>query len=143
MPIPLDERKLHGDIPEPLQGILLEHVWDLSKLLGLELPVEELSVDALTWQLDLPWWRQGSEWFAVTPNQVRSDPTGSSHEHWTRAMGTDLSAPIHVRMTQRGPVILDGVHRLLKANVEGRATLPARVLYDEHLAAIRLSPLST
>ena len=138
MPTPLDERKIHGDIPEPLQGILVEHQWELSKLLGLELPVEELSVDALTWQLDLPWWRLGSDWFAVTPNQVRADPTGSSLEHWTRAMGTDLNAPIHVRMTERGPVVLDGVHRLLKARVEGRTTLPGRVLHDEHLPSICL-----
>jgi hypothetical protein len=131
----LDERLMHGEVPESLRGILLDHPWELLKLLALDLTVTELSVDSLVWQLDLPWWRLGADWFAVTPNEVRRDPSGF-HEQWVRAIQSDLEAPIHVRMTEWGPVILDGVHRLLKAAVEGRSSLPARVLPDESLPCI-------
>ena len=136
MTIALDERLMHGGIPASLRGVLLDHPWELSKLLALDLPVEEVSVAALAWQLDLPWWRRGDDWFFVTPNEVRSDPAASP-EQWARTMRADLDAPIHVRMTERGPVVLDGVHRLLKAVVEGRSSLSARVLPDEHLPSVR------
>ncbi|MEV0646677.1 hypothetical protein AB0I28_15580 [Phytomonospora sp. NPDC050363] len=33
-------------------------------------------------------------------------------------------------------VILDGVHRLLQAELAGRATLPAKILRPEHLDRI-------
>ena len=120
----LDERLLRGDVPEILRGILLDRPWDLRKLLALELPLDEASVEGLAWQLDLPWWRVGDDWFVVTPNQVRAAPA-RHRDQWDRTMRTDLDVPIHIRETDRGPVILDGVHRLLKASIEGRPSLPA------------------
>lgn len=124
------------EVPEALHGILFDHSWELSKLLALDLPVEEISVEALAWQLDLPWWRVGDDWFVVTPNQVVDDPTGPFREQWDRTMRADLETPIHLRITERGPLILDGVHRLLKAVVEGRSSLAARVVPDRILASI-------
>lgn len=123
-------------MPEALEDILLDHPWELSKLLALDLPVEEVSVQALAWQLDLPWWRVGADWFVVTPNQVLDDPTGPFREQWERTMRADLGTPIHVRITEKGLLILDGVHRLLRAVVEGRSSLAARVVPDRCLASI-------
>jgi hypothetical protein len=115
--------------------MLLDVPWDLSKLLALDLPVGAVAVDALTWQLDLPWWRDGNRWFVVTPNEVRAHPERFA-EQWRRTERADLSAPIHFRTTHRGPLILDGLHRLLKAAIEGRSTLPARFVPDPSLPLI-------
>lgn len=131
----LDDRLLSGDVPDVLRGILLDRPWDLGSLQALELPMGSVDVALLTWQLDLPWWRVGDAWFVVTPNQVRAEPRRYAAQ-WARTMETDLDAPIHVRRTGRGPVILDGVHRLLKASVEGRKTLPARWVRGSDLPLI-------
>ena len=131
------DRTLDGrDVPGALQGILLDHPWELSKLLALDLPVQEVLVETLAWQLDLPWWRVGDDWVVVTPSQVLGDPTGPGREQWDRAMRADLGTPIHLRATERGLVILDGVHRLLKAVVEGRPSATTLVVPDGRLASI-------
>ena len=62
-------------VPSALRDVLLDCDWDRAALHALELPVEQAAVDELRWQLDLPWWRDGERTFAVTPNQVRTDPT--------------------------------------------------------------------
>jgi hypothetical protein len=119
-----------------LGGILLDTPWELAKLLALDLPVRAVRVDELAWQLDLPWWRAGDEWFAVTPNQVRADPERYA-DQWSRTMKADLDTPAHVRRIERGIVFVDGVHRLLRATVEARSTLPGRLVLDRYLAQIR------
>ena len=121
----LDARLLSGDVPDALRGIVLDRPWDLGSLLALQLPVGVVEVEPLSWQLDLPWWRVGDRWFVVSPNQVRTEPHRYPAQ-WARTMDADLDAPIHVRRTDRGPVILDGVHRLLRASVEARRSLPVR-----------------
>jgi hypothetical protein len=110
-------------VPPELTGIISELAWDRERLHALTLPVDELAVADLRWQLDLPWWRVGDRWFAVTPNQVRSDPARYP-EQWRRTLAADLAFPIHVRDGAR-PTILDGVHRLLKADLTGLAHIRA------------------
>jgi hypothetical protein len=104
-------------IPPELDGIISTVAWDLGRLHALELPVEELAVAELRWQLDLPWWRVGDRWFAVTPNQVRRDPV-SYPEQWRRTLAADLRYPIQL-IERRRLVVMDGVHRLLKADLLG------------------------
>ena len=131
-----DPRVRNGPFPAPLRGILLDTPWQLTKLLALDLPVGTVRVDELAWQLDLPWWRVGDEWFVVTPDQVRADPERYAHQ-WSRTMNADLETPVHARRTERGLVFLDGVHRLLRATIEARSTLPARLVPDGCLSQIR------
>jgi hypothetical protein len=75
--------------------------------------------------LDLPFWREDGEWFVLTPNQVRERP--DEHvEQWARMLRADLDAPVHITERHGRLVIIDSVHRLLKANILGRDCLPAR-----------------
>jgi hypothetical protein len=75
----------------------------------------------------------------VSPNDVRANPAAHA-DQWLRTMRADLAFPIHIRATARGPIVLDGVHRLLKAEVEGRTTLPARWVPPELLPRIAPRP---
>ena len=115
----------NDDIPVAMQDVLLDFRWDLDRLFALDLPTEEVTVADFLWLLDLRFWRKDGVVFAVTPNQVRGDP--SEYEaQWARMLEADLTRPIHI--TERGgrTVIIDGIHRLLKAYVEGRRSLFAR-----------------
>jgi hypothetical protein len=51
-------------------------------------------------------------------------------------MRADLTCPIHLRETSRGLVVMDGVHRLLKATLEGRDSLPSRLVPNSMLEHI-------
>src|SRR5512147_2828784 len=90
-------------VPPSIQAIMPNVTWDRARLARLELPLRDIPVAELRWQLDLPWWRNGDRVFAVTPNQVRNAP-----EHfvvqWRRTLDSDLDWPIH--LLDRGRLVL-------------------------------------
>lgn len=124
--------------PPELAGIILDFDWDRARLHALELPVEDIAVAELRWQLDLRWWKYDDRHFAVSPNEVRGDPIRYEAQ-WRRTLAADLTFAIHVAETapQRW-TILDGVHRLLKADVAGARTIRASRLGPRELELIRL-----
>jgi hypothetical protein len=119
--------QLAKSVPPVLRGVILNISWKREALFGLPLPVEHIPVSTLRWQLDLPWWRDGDRYFAVTPNQVRANPVRYQVQ-WRRTLDADLQYPIHLVATTPQLRILDGVHRLLKAQCMG----------NEHIRACRL-----
>jgi hypothetical protein len=134
---PLSDTKpfdLWRKMPPVMQALLPNAEWDRAKLHELTLPVVELRVADLRWMLDLPWWRVGERRFAVTPNQVRHAPERYA-THWRRVLDADLDFPIDLLQLQR-MIVLDGVHRLLKADVLGMRMLACRVLDTAQFAKI-------
>ena len=122
-------------IPAAMRGVLLNIRFDRDALWRLSLPVDHVQVDDLRWQLDLPWWRHDGKYFAVSPNAVRAEPERYPM-HWQRTRDADLSFPIHLVATTPVLRILDGVHRLLKADCAGIETIRACRVDRAHLAQI-------
>lgn len=121
-------------MPPVMQALLPNAMWDRARLHQLVLPVLELPLAGLRWQLDLPWWRDGERRFAVTPNRVRDDPERYA-VHWRRTLDADLAFPIDLLQGDR-LIILDGVHRLLKADILGMSTVATHVLDAARFAEI-------
>ena len=114
-------------VPESLRGVLLDFHWELERLWALDLPVAEVAVEELAWHLDLPFWAAGGRPFAVTPSEVARAPERHPGQ-WERTLSADLTMAVHVVERDGRLVILDGVHRLLKASLEGRGTIGAKRL---------------
>ena len=113
-------------VPKSIQAIMPNVMWNRARLQRLDLPVRDIPVAQLRWQLDLPWWRHGNKVFAVTPNQVRNDPETFVIQ-FRRMLDADLDFPIHVLERDR-LILLDGFHRLLKADMLEMRTISARVV---------------
>jgi hypothetical protein len=122
VPFPLQEL-----VPAELRGVLCDFVWDADTLRRLPLPVDTATVDSLRWHLDLPYWRDGGRPFRVTPAQVKVDPA-RYREQYQRTMAADLGYPLDLLFRSDQWVILDGVHRLLKADLLGLSTIQVRRL---------------
>jgi hypothetical protein len=130
LPFPhLDER------PSIFDGLLFDFWWDLDRLHALELPDASLPLTDLVWQLDLPWWRDGQRSFRVSPRQVAADPA-RYRAQFNRTMASDLTWPLIVRRLPGQVVILDGVHRLLKAELAGVEELAVAVFDDSLIPSI-------
>ena len=88
--------------------------------------VIELDLPGLTWLLDLPLFPapDGTP-FRIRPLDVVDGPHLALAEH------ADLTVPLDVAWVGNRFVVLDGLHRLLKAARLGRRTLPARVVASE------------
>lgn len=121
--------------PQLVRDALPDAPWDLDRLRALRLPVEMVPVADLRWLLDLPVWGEDGRRFQITPNDVRAAPTRYP-EHWRRIVGADLSDPIHLALHRGSWAILDGFHRVIRADILGVRTLPAMRLSPDDLLAI-------
>jgi ParB-like nuclease domain len=132
---------LLGVVPPELRDVILEFHWDVELLHGLDLPTTELPVAGLAWQLRLPFWAWGGRPFQVSPMQVAAEPEVYA-EQYARTMAADLRYPLDVVRREDGRItILDGVHRLLRAHLDGLESVRARVLEWEELDAIAVRRL--
>lgn len=112
--------------PESMREVFPQARWQLSKLRALDLRVEPVEVADLLWMFDLPLWELNGERFRLTPNQVAATPM-NFRPHYERVMDADLDSPIHLVAYRGRLVVLDGVHRLLKAHFLRRRWIEARI----------------
>lgn len=88
---------------------------DTSKLRDVSLEVEQICIDELTWCFDIPVWeKDGTDDWNLTPREVIEGKPDTS-EHLRRVHDADLKYPILIIRHKDKWVILDGIHRLVKA----------------------------
>lgn len=131
--VPLEE--LAAIAPPEVRDALPLGGWRMDALRALRLPVRHVAVAELDWLLDLPVWQAYGRHFDVSPRDVIAAPEALAHQY-QRAMRADLAYPVHLCPWRGRTVILDGFHRLLKAVLTGRETLPAMVLGEAEFTAI-------
>jgi hypothetical protein len=137
----LPRHHLFTDIPAALRGWLLPIDWDRERLWALDLPHRRLELEELRWHLDLPWWRRDGVWFQLTPREFVADP--SAHpEHMERLVTADLCYPLHVVRRHQRWLILDGIHRLLRAELIGLTNLVVATPSPVDIAKIAGHPVA-
>lgn len=131
VPFPLLEQ-----VPTPLRDVILDFHWDVERLHALDLPTRQVAMATLAWHLDLPFWSANAIPFQVSPNEVAANPTGH-RQQWLRTHAADLRHPVDAYLRSDGwIVILDGIHRLLKAYLKGRSHMAVRVLEPDQFDSI-------
>lgn len=106
-------------MPAVLHGVVLGFEWSRERLWELDLPVQWVAMSELRWLLSLPVWAFEGVPFVVSPRHVRADPDRYSVQYG-RTMAADLAFPLHVlARRERVATVLDGFHRLLKAELLG------------------------
>ncbi len=122
-------------LPPSLRGVVLDIEWDRERLWALDLPTVVLPVAELRWHLALPLWRDDEGPFRVTPKEVLAEPLKHA-DQFERVWAADLAHPLHVLAHEDGLTILDGVHRLLKADMLQWRTVRVKVLAQAELHRI-------
>ena len=113
-------------MPASMREVFPPTHWQLGKLWALDLKVEPVEVADLLWMFDLPLWQLNGERFKLTPNQVAATPM-NFRPHYERVMNADLDFPIHLVAYRGRLVVLDGVHRLLKAHFLRRRWIEGKI----------------
>lgn len=119
---------LLSEIPPTLAPWLLPIAWDRERLWAIDRTPVGMELEHLRWLYALPLWR-GSDrrWFRVSPDQFLVAPAAHP-EHARRVADADLRFPIHVLWRRDRWMVLDGVHRLVKADLLGRKAIEAIVI---------------
>lgn len=126
-------------IPDQLIPFMAGFWWDQDRLFALDLPTEMMAMNDLLPFLDAPYWRPGRNagLFQLTARDVQTDPVTHA-DHWERTLAADLAYPLMLFRGDERVVLMDGYHRLLKAEVQQVTSLPVRIVTATHLPAILL-----
>ena len=124
--------------PDHLCGIWPDVDWNNARLHALELPSETVPVDALTWILEHPIWssKPPAPLFDLRPSDVIAEPHAHP-EHARRIDEADLRWPLLVHELNGRLVVIDGLHRLARAQQAGRDAVHVQRVTRAQLEASR------
>lgn len=92
--------------------------WDVETIWALDLPVAAMPMRRLEWHLDMPAWPFEGRSYVLTPRDVLRSPFRHAEEY-ARTQRASLVFPLDITWHRSRWVILDGLHRLLKAHEQG------------------------
>jgi hypothetical protein len=102
--------------------------WDLSRLWALDVPTTIFPRSELKWHFDIPIWsKEKGMHFDLCPVEVLCNP-GMHPRHDAQIEKTDLSYPIDMMFSVDRLVIIDGVHRLAKYELNGIDDVQVRII---------------
>ncbi len=114
--------------PRIIQDSTPDFEWDSKKIWQLDLPVIEINIQDLLWHFDLPFWeKEGTDDWNLTPWELLQNSVAEP-THYQKIQQADLQYPLDVIEFKGKYRILDGIHRLAKAYLNGQQTIKVRVV---------------
>lgn len=114
-------------IPDIIKEVGFDFDWDEKKVWALDVPATELEIEALIWHFDIPFLWHGGGVYNLAPRDVIENPEKYTEEY-ERMMRADLQHPIDVMENEGRLLILDGLHRLMKAFMQGQKKVYVRIV---------------
>ncbi len=123
--------------PKIIEDITPDFDWDSKKIWALDLPIQEMKIDDLIWHFDYPFWeKEGTDDWNLTPLELIKNPEAEP-SHYRKIQEADLSFPIEVIEYKGRYRILDGIHRLVKAYMQGQKTIQVRIIPEDKFKEIK------
>lgn len=121
-------------IPPIIKDVGFDFSWSEEKVWALDAPVEEIYISELIWHFDTPFlWENGI--YNLKPQEVLDNPEAHTVEY-ERTMRADLAYPIDIMENKGRWLILDGLHRLMKASILGMEKVNVRKIPRERIPEI-------
>lgn len=124
------------NIPQIIKDVGFDFDWNEEKVWALDVPTEEMDISELIWHFDIPFlWEAGV--YDLTPREVLENSPGHKKEH-ERTLRADLVYPIDIMENKGRWLILDGLHRLMKAWILGEKRVKVRKISRDFIPKIGL-----
>jgi hypothetical protein len=112
--------------PQIVKDVGFDFNWDSRKVWALDEPTVEIPMSELDWHFDIPFWdSEGTDAYNLTPKEVMAHPDREP-THWRLIQEADTSYPIDIMENKGRWLILDGLHRLVKECLAGKAVVRVR-----------------
>ena len=127
---------MEKDIPQIIKDVGFDFHWDEKKVWDLDFPIENMEIENLLWHFGIPFIWYGGEVYNLTPKEIIENPE-KYKEEYERTMNADLSYPIDIMENKGRWLILDGLHRLMKAFIQNQKTVQVRKIPRSEIAKIQ------
>ncbi len=125
---------MRENAPQIIKEVGFDFSWSEEKVWALDVPVEEMDISEIIWHFDIPFlWENGI--YNLKPQEVLDNPEAHKEEY-DRTMRTDLAYPIDIMENKGRWLILDGLHRLMKASILGMGKVNVRKISRERIPEI-------
>jgi ASC-1-like (ASCH) protein len=121
-------------IPQIIKDVGFDFSWSEEKVWALNEPTSTMPITELSWHFDIPFLWEGGI-YNLTPREVIDHPEAHAQEY-ARTMRADLKYPIDIMQNKGRWLILDGLHRLMRAAIEGATEVQVRVIPRERIPEI-------
>lgn len=129
----MGDRKNMQKPPKILTDVGLSVFVNTVELRDFDVPISEINIQDLLWHFDMPVWeKDGTDDWNLTPWEVIRKETGTKG-HQKKVQDADLRHPLIITRYNDRFVILDGVHRLVKAYAQGSTKVNAKVIPYEYI----------
>ncbi|MDD3607205.1 MAG: hypothetical protein PHQ20_00170 [Candidatus Moranbacteria bacterium] len=123
------------EIPQIIKEVGFDFSWEEEKVWKLNFSVETIDIQELTWHFDIPFlWENGGV-YNLKPKDVIDNPK-AHNEEYERTMKADLKYPIDIMENKGRWLILDGLHRLMKASILGQNSVSVRKIPRDKIPEI-------
>ncbi|KKR12344.1 MAG: hypothetical protein UT41_C0002G0118 [Candidatus Wolfebacteria bacterium GW2011_GWC2_39_22] len=123
------------NIPQIIKDVGFDFSWDEKKVWALNIPITEMDISELEWHFDIPFHWHGDEVYNLSSREILGDPARYKKEY-DRTMNADLQYPIDIMQNKGRWLILDGLHRLMKASILGMGKVNVRIVPREKISEI-------
>ena len=115
---------MKDEIPQIIKDVGFDFDWSEEKVWSLDVHVEDMNISELVWHFNIPFlWE--NDVYNLKPQEVIDNPN-KHKEEYERTMRADLIHPIDIMMNKGRWLILDGLHRLMKASILEMNTVKVR-----------------
>ena len=123
-------------LPRIIEEVGFDFGWDEGKVWKLDVPVEYMPISELEWHFDIPFWFTKGGYYDLKPIEVIENPK-KWKEEYDRTMSSNLDYPLDIMLWKGKWLLLDGLHRLVKASILGRKTVKVRKIPKKAIPLIR------
>ena len=123
-------------IPKIIKDVGFDFWWQNKKVWNLDYPAEDMDISELEWHFEIPFWNTKSGRYDLKPIDVIVHPSEYAEEY-TRTIKTDMTYPIDIMWNKGRWLILDGLHRLVKAEIQNMKKVRVRKIPTEDIPNIQ------
>lgn len=122
-------------LPKIIEEVGFDFHWSEEKVWALDVLIGEMDIKNLEWHFNIPFWNTPGGYYDLTPNQVLENPE-KFKEEFDRIMRAKLVHPLDIMFWKNRWLLLDGLHRLVKAHKLGYKKVKVRKIPKEYIPQI-------
>ena len=131
----IEKEKKISKIPQIIKDVGFDFHWSEEKVWRIEATITEMDIRELLWHFDVPFLDEGGERYKITPREVM-EHSDEHPEEYKRTLNADTRYPLDIMENKGRWLILDGLHRLMKAYLNAEKSVRVRIIPRERIPEI-------